>query len=436
MSLIIFSASLVLLGVVGCGSIARHIGSAQAREEDQVAKATMTKVLRAIAQDQEDFHTYALVFTRGIQNTTPALKEVRTFKATGNGQRFVASVKSASGTTFTVRGSGRSLDLTCSPSDPDCLKGRWSGPTTLVMPAIPKITLADRQKVRTLLMNNVNHYQDLFLIGAWALGEKQYSNPLHALHDLAVAGSGPSTFANYQQRFRPTDDTSFLKAFKNADSFYVAANEPAAIGDWRDDMSNLTADLDGWISDAVGWQIKQTSNGKLAADENAIERDIAKSSTDVQKITRLPVKDPAMVLQAAGHGGTTIPPSQHPEASSSEATAVSALKQYWSDINSGDYTDAFDLETLKEQGTLTESAMQANDATIRIAWIKTTPIPISTNEVGVRIDIYAKNQTGSDLNCRNFSFEEVMTSTDGHWLYDGPIKTYAASLADGNPNCP
>jgi hypothetical protein len=263
------------------------------------------------------------VFTRGIQNTTPALKHVSTFHASGDKQQFVASAKSASGTTFIVHGQGRALTLSCHPADVDCAGGHWAGPATLAMPAIAKITLAERQNVRTALMNNVDHYQDLFLVGAWALGEKQYSNAFNALHALSVAGTDPSTFANYRQRFDPENDTSFLGAFEKAQKVYNAQNEPAAMGTWRDDMSNVTSALDGWVEDAVSWQIKQVSDSTLAADENTFERDISKASADVHKITGLPVKDPTKALKAAEQTQTTTPSATTtPQASTTRSDAV------------------------------------------------------------------------------------------------------------------
>ena len=73
-------------------------------------------------------------------------------------------------------------------------------------------------------------------------------------------------------------------AFKKADAFYTAANEPDSIGTWRDDMGTATSDLDEWINLAVGWQISEHTTAQLNADEAKVTRDLAKAQADVAAV--------------------------------------------------------------------------------------------------------------------------------------------------------
>lgn len=85
------------------------------------------------------------------------------------------------------------------------------------------------------------------------------------------------------QTLRPERDVSFLHAFRKADHQFTAENEPAAIGDWRDTMSNAQSALYAWVQDAVSWQITQASSAKLAAGATRVERDLITAKTDALK---------------------------------------------------------------------------------------------------------------------------------------------------------
>lgn len=69
-----------------------------------------------------------------------------------------------------------------------------------------------------------------------------------------------------------------------ADAFYNADNEPAAISNWRDDMGNLQADLAQWVQVAVSWQISGKSNADLAAAEAKVNADFTQVRQDLQQV--------------------------------------------------------------------------------------------------------------------------------------------------------
>lgn len=135
---------------------------------------------------------------------------------------------------------------------------------------------------------------------------------------------------------------------------------------------------------------------------------------------------------------TTIssPPATHTALPAAHG-ATTALDQYWQDMGADDYTDAYALESSKERSGLSESQMAADNAAVNVIWTKPAVlVPSNPYEATVEISLYAKNQSGSDQNCRHFVLNELMVNSGGHWLYDGPSGTYLAAVANGNSSCP
>jgi hypothetical protein len=193
----------IVAGVVGVFVILIVIGAAagnpkkaaptqsasQVAGENRAAQAVLRRALKDIAYDREVFHGYALEFTRGLKNTDHSLRAAKTLYVDGTHNTFTLSDRSASGTTFTVRGAGTSLTDTCKPTGPGCRNGMWAGPATLVLPAIKKLTPAQKSAVQSILVKSLRHYEFLFALGLHVLGTTQYPNGFAGLDALAVKGS-------------------------------------------------------------------------------------------------------------------------------------------------------------------------------------------------------------------------------------------------------
>ncbi len=93
-----------------------------------------------------------------------------------------------------------------------------------------------------------------------------------------------SRWSDYRKKRHPESDVGYLSAFKRADDFYSASNEPPSIADWRDDMTEVSSNFGPWISAATGWQIRTTTSAELAAAEQAIRAALATARADVDKV--------------------------------------------------------------------------------------------------------------------------------------------------------
>lgn len=251
---------------------------------DSRAKADIARALKVVASNYQDFGDYTLVTRYTLGNLDHGLRTITSLKAKGQGKTFTLSVTSASGTTFTVRGNRLALMRTCSPAGPGCPGGHWVGSRTLALPKVPVITAADKAKISSILTASVDHYQHLLTLGEQVLGSTQYSSAIAGDNAFNDPNSAASRFSAYRKNPDPESDLSFLAAFKKADNFYTAANEPGAISTWRDDMGTVSTDLNEWVNLAVGWQIREKTTAQLHAAEAKIERDLAKARADVTAV--------------------------------------------------------------------------------------------------------------------------------------------------------
>jgi len=259
--------------------------TASARAADDArAKATIARVLKIVASNYQDFGDYTLVSRYTVGNLDHSLRKVPGLKATGQGKTFTVSLKSASGTTFSVRGEHLALTRSCSPAGAGCPSGHWSGAETLALPKVPVITAADKEKIGAILTASVTHYQHLLALGQQALGGVQYANATAGLNAFNDPNSAASRFSAYRKNPNPESDLSFLAAFKKADNFYTAANEPDSISTWRDDMGTATSDLNEWVNLAVGWQIREKTTAQLQAAADKVTRDLARAQADVKAV--------------------------------------------------------------------------------------------------------------------------------------------------------
>lgn len=153
-----------------------------------------------------------------------------------------------------------------------------------MLPKVPVVTAADKIKVSQILMASVAHYQHLLELGKAALGSTQYTSGTAGLAAFGDPNSAASRFRDYRKMSNAERDLSFLTAFKKADDYYTAANEPNSIGSWRDDMSTATSSLNEWVSIAVGWQISGQTTAELNVAEAKFNRDVSKAQADISAV--------------------------------------------------------------------------------------------------------------------------------------------------------
>lgn len=159
-------------------------------------------------------------------------------------------------------------------------------PTTNPTPSVSPLPISstDKAKVVTILSENTQHYVDLLNQGKQALGGFQYTDPYVAISALNDPTSPAAKYSSYNKIVNPCSDMSMIKAFNQADSYYNADNEPTAMGDWRDDMGQVTTDICVWSNKAVDWQVKGISNDQFNTYEQKFKDDIAVAQADIATI--------------------------------------------------------------------------------------------------------------------------------------------------------
>lgn len=254
------------------------------KADDSKAEANINLALTAVAIDYQTFDSYDVVNPIILGNLDHALRMVRNLKASGSGQTFRLSVRSASRTTYSVSGDHFHLRRTCTPVGPDCAGGTWPGAATLTVSKGPALTATEKAKVIAILTANVNHYAAVLTLGEKTLGTTQYATAQQGNQAFNNPNSAASRFSAFQKTYDPAGDESYLAAFKKADSYYTAANEPSAITTWEDDMTTATGALAEWVPIAVGWQIHQDATAQLHGAEQRIQAGLSTARKDIAEV--------------------------------------------------------------------------------------------------------------------------------------------------------
>lgn len=150
--------------------------------------------------------------------------------------------------------------------------------------SVPKLSPAQKQEVKTILTGSIDHYAQLLAAGKKALGTKRYASAMRGLEAFHQPGTPAAAFGDWRASSNAERDLSFMQAFKKADSFYTAANEPPAIGEWQTDMSVLPGDFNAWANTAAGWQVRSNTSAELAKAETQINDDLAAARADTAKV--------------------------------------------------------------------------------------------------------------------------------------------------------
>jgi len=148
----------------------------------------------------------------------------------------------------------------------------------------PATAIATAQ-VAAILSASDQHYLSMFTTGTTALGTTQYPDGSAGVAAFNDPQSAASRFRDWRQSSKAEQDLSFMDAFKQADAFYTADNEPPAMASWRDDMNQAQADLIGWVQVAVKWQISQASSADLGAAAKTFTNDMTTAQKDATAVT-------------------------------------------------------------------------------------------------------------------------------------------------------
>ncbi|MDE3073896.1 MAG: zinc ribbon domain-containing protein [Chloroflexota bacterium] len=162
--------------------------------------------------------------------------------------------------------------------------GESSTPThqpTATSAAPAHLTAAQKRQVVVILSGALAHYVNAWHQGRSILGTTQYADGTGGLAAMSDPTSAAARFSAWRASSNiERDVTTYEDAFQQADAYFTAADEPAAISTWMDDMGQLQSDLTKWTTDAVGWQIQITSDAQMTTDVKAITADISAAQAD------------------------------------------------------------------------------------------------------------------------------------------------------------
>jgi hypothetical protein len=141
-----------------------------------------------------------------------------------------------------------------------------TGPTHLA-------AAGDRHKAAAILRASDAYYQQVFNAGVPVILDRGQPNSFPA-------------FAVWQQAHGQGDVQEGMTAFKQADAFFTADDEPSTISDWQGDNGQLSSDIaqldnDG---DGVGGPDDATYRAKVQADVTQFQKDFATAEKDADNV--------------------------------------------------------------------------------------------------------------------------------------------------------
>lgn len=222
----------------------------------------------------------------------PIARRIPGFRSGTPGKRAVASLA------YAFTGLMISATIAAAVSPPSRLTPK--SPAISARPATPtttpvaqptptpeaKLTAAQKRQVRRILAGATDHYAAPLTQGQAALGTTQYSDPYAGVAAFDDPNSAASRFSSWRKTSGAEQDVqTYMNAFTAADAFYNAKNEPIdAITSWRDDISQVQADLIQWIQTAVGWQITEKTSADLQSSVSTFQKDLSKARADIEAV--------------------------------------------------------------------------------------------------------------------------------------------------------
>lgn len=129
-----------------------------------------------------------------------------------------------------------------------------------------------RKKAAAVLRANDAYYQ------------QEFNNGVTVILNRGSADSFPAFHAWYEKA--ATDVQPGMDAFKKADAYFTADDEPSSISDWQGDNGNLSADVAQLATDGlgVGGPDDATYRQKVQADASKFPHDFKVAEVDVDKV--------------------------------------------------------------------------------------------------------------------------------------------------------
>ena len=158
--------------------------------------------------------------------------------------------------------------------------------TSTATPGETKLSPAQKAQVVTLITNTTNHFTQIWIDGQIALGTQPYPNADAGL----AAFDDPTSAASLFRDWRKSEDpalaiSSLLDTFNKADALYTGSIPDDALLTWRDDVSQLTTDMEVWVTDGASWQISATPTATMTHDAQTITNDFTTIHKDIQAIS-------------------------------------------------------------------------------------------------------------------------------------------------------
>jgi hypothetical protein len=148
--------------------------------------------------------------------------------------------------------------------------------------ANPLAPASARTKAAAVLNNAIDHYASEFATGRAIVGTTRYADANAGLAALDDPNSAASKFSAWRTSTRIEQDvTTYQDAFTQADAGFNPADEPAAMGRWRDDTATVQSDINAWIQAAVGYQISAATQSDLDAAAAKVAADLKTAHADV-----------------------------------------------------------------------------------------------------------------------------------------------------------
>jgi serine/threonine protein kinase len=154
----------------------------------------------------------------------------------------------------------------------------------------------------------------------------------------------------------------------------------------------------------------------------------------------------AQTPPAAGQSGSSQPRSAgssnlaSPGAARVATAASAALQRYWMLVNTGQYAQAWEMETAHEQGEEPSFLSDKNSERPMINVVSIGPASSDSVAADVPIAFYALDRyptSSADMYCKYFEMTaHMIQGSGGSWFYDGPVPgTAQVTTEPGSTNC-
>lgn len=169
-----------------------------------------------------------------------------------------------------IAGSPKKTDASATPS-PTAPQPVTTATGSYPTPAVTVAPAAVRQAAaRALLANDAHFRQDLAQATAILLSEPPYSDANAGLAAMNDPTSAASRYRDWRKASGVETDTSYQDAANRAGAGFTADDEPQALGDWRNKVSDAWAALLHYVQTGASYQAGERTRGDLDAERSQV----------------------------------------------------------------------------------------------------------------------------------------------------------------------